>query len=148
MCIRDRYMGNIYNNLGAVYSYKCDYENTMKNFKCALKIHFTNNGKEDMNATQLYYNIGATYLIFGKNHEAEAYISKAISICTKLKQVDCILLARYHYYLGKALANLRRYNKAIKSLETALKMYLSKPQGNEEAIAELRKSLNELYTLV
>ena len=115
-----KWVASSYNNIGAVYSQKGDYDKALEYYIKSLSII----GEKNPLAAHSYNNIGTIYLDKGDYDQALAYLQKALTIKQQLLGEEDTQIAQYYNNIGLVYKGKGDYDKALEFFQKALSIGL------------------------
>ncbi len=137
--------GQVWNELGLLYSGKADYLNAKKYLESAFEIVLKLYGRKSLNTATVQSNLGALYTDTEKYDKAKEILEDAIKIYSEVYIGSHPNKARDESNLGTVYLHLREYDKAKKILENAMN-FSTKFYGEDHPIvAKIGSNLSIAY---
>ena len=138
-------ISSIYNQLGAVYIQKGDFDQALDHYYRSLEIKLTYVSPTDSSLSTIYSNIGSALRNQNQLDEALKYMDRALETERNASESDQLKIASYRNNIGLVLTDQNKYTEALIHYEKALGIQQTYLPSNHPNLATSYNNIGIIY---
>ena len=144
---KDPYIGDLYNNIGGVYTDLGHRYEARKYLERALEIRMTHHGEDSLSIAVTHYNLGLSCIYFGENRSSLQHFMKAMPVYLRKYGDNGTRVAQLYTNVGILYRDLGDYDHAKDYFYRAIVIHLENHGEKYWNLAYPYANLGEVFIL-